>query len=296
MNKELLNKLNIKIDKIGKKGKAIILGTNYDKYVLKQCFNDKYYEYLKVRDFNYFPDVLDNSSNYLLTRYINDNDVPLNQRLEDMIAIISILHANTSYYKKLDLDTIKGIYEGLINRQDELLKYYLNIQTLIEEEEYMSPADYLLIRNISLIYMSLKKSREYLDKWYQSIKDTKIIRHVYNHGNLDISHFIEGDKPYLISWDNSKLDIPIYDLDDFYRKNFNLIKLDTIFNIYFDKYSLTNEEINLLFTYILIPDKIDIHLKEYDKVIAITNMILYLEDTLMFLKSYSINHNKPINK
>ena len=295
MNSKILEDLELVINKISIKGKATIINTNNGKYVLKEN-NTNYYDYLPVRDFKFFPNVEKVSDNYILSKYIEDKDIPINQRLEDMIYLVSILHSHTSYDKKVDIDYIKGIYESLVNKQDYLTKYYLSIQDLIEDEEYMSPANYYLIRNISLVYYSIRKSREFLDKWYKSVEKSKNVRYVYTHGNLDISHFIENDKFYLISWEHSKLDLPIYDIEDFYRKNFMNIKVDTILKIYFKKYNLNNEEKNLLFSIILIPEKIDIEKEEYPKIVDVSNMILYLEDTLESLKNYSNEHDKEPNK
>lgn len=290
MNSEILK--DFKINKISIKGKSTIID---DRYVLKEN-KTKYYDYLPVRDFMYFPDVEKVDDKYIVTKYIEDKNMPINQRLEDMIYLVSILHNHTSYDKEIDIDTIKEKYEYLIDKLDNLMKYYLSLQDLIEDEEYMSPANYLLIRNVSLIYMCIRESRKYLDKWYKKICVNKKVRYVYTHGNLEIDHLLENDKLYLISWDKSKLDLPIYDIENFYRKNFNNIKLDTIMKIYSKKYILSSEELDLLFCILLIPDKIDMNKKEYPRIKDISNMLLYLEDTIYVLKNYSKEHDKEPNK
>lgn len=290
MNSEILK--DFKINKISIKGKSTIID---DRYVLKEN-KTKYYDYLPVRDFMYFPNVEKVDDKYIVTKYIEDKNMPINQRLEDMIYLVSILHNHTSYDKEIDIDTIKEKYEYLIDKLDNLMKYYLSLQDLIEDEEYMSPANYLLIRNVSLIYMCIRKSRKYLDKWYKKICVNKKVRYVYTHGNLEIDHLLENDKLYLISWDKSKLDLPIYDIENFYRKNFNNIKLDTIMKIYSKKYILSSEELDLLFCILLIPDKIDMNKKEYPRIKDISNMLLYLEDTIYVLKNYSKEHDKEPNK
>ena len=115
---------------------------------------------------------------------------------------------------------------------------------------------------------------------------------MYTHGNLDIDHILEDDKPYLISWNKSKIDLSICDIEDFYRKNFKFIRLDTILRIYSKKYPLKEEELNLLFCLLLIPIKVDMDKKEYPRIQDATDTILYLEDTLEVLKNYSKEHNK----
>ncbi len=295
MNNDILDKFNLKINKVSIKGNCMILDTDSEKYVLKKD-NTNYYDYLPVREFINYPDVLQVKYDYVLSKYIDNKNVPDNQRLEDMIYLVSILHNHTAFDKKIDIDTIKEKYESLINKLDYLYRYYLSLQDLIEDEEYMSPANYYLIRNISLIYYAIKESRKYLDKWYKDIENTKTIRYAYTHGNLDINHILEDDKLYLISWNKSKIDLPIYDIEDFYRKNFKSIRLDTILRIYSKKYLLKEDEINLLFCLLLIPIKVDMDKKEYPRIEDITDMILYLEDTLEVLKNYSKEHNKEPNK
>lgn len=287
--------LSLKIDGINVKGKSTIITCGNNKYVLKECDN-KYYEYLKLRGFKYFPDIINKKDNYLLEEYISNKELPINQRLEDMVYLTSLLHKSTSYYKKLDLDTIKEKYESIIAELDGLNKYYLSLQDMIEEEEFMSPTNYFLIRNISTIYYSLRLSREYLDKWYNSIKNTGIIRYSYIHNNLKLEHLLEDDNFYLISWNKSKIDMPIYDIVGLYKNNYKYIKIDILLDIYSNKYLLSTDEIYLLFSILLIPSRIDINLKEYSRMLEVSDMVLYIEETINSLKGYTIDHDKKVDK
>ena len=289
------NVFNLKVNSLRKKGKAFIISTDDGKYVLKES-NNNYYEYLNTRGFLYFPEVIRHNDKYILTKYLDDSFIPLGQQAEDMIYLVSLLHLTTTYDKKIDLDSVKEIYENIISKLDDLKRYYLSLQDLIEDEIYMAPSNYLLIRNISIIYKAIDISRNNLDKWFNIVKDKKIIRYTYNHGNLDLDHLIENDKPYLISWESSNINMPIYDIDNFYRNNFNYIKLDTLLDIYLKKYVLYEEEIYLLFSILLIPNKLDINDKEYAKVCKVYNLINYYKNTLDVLKGYTINHNNQTNK
>lgn len=289
------NVFNLKVKSLRKKGKAFIISTDDGKYVLKES-NNNYYEYLNTRGFLYFPEVIRHNDKYILTKYLDNSFIPLGQQAEDMIYLVSLLHLTTTYDKKVDLDSVKEIYENIISELDDLKKYYLSLQDLIEDEIYMAPSNYLLIRNISIIYKAIDISRNNLDKWFNIVKDKKIIRYTYNHGNLDLDHLIENDKPYLISWESSNINMPIYDIDNFYRNNFNYIKLDTLLDIYLKKYVLYEEEIYLLFSILLIPNKLDINDKEYAKVCKVYNLINYYKNTLDVLKGYTINHNNQTNK
>ena len=287
---------NDKILELEKKGKVTIITTDNNKYVLKENYNNNFYEYLNARGFNHFPKIYSISDSKLVMEYINDKKIPLEQRLEDIVYLISILHNNTLFDKKIDLDNIKEIYENINNKQDYLMDYYHNLQDEIEEEIYMSPANYLLIRNISLIYSSIKYSKYYLNKFYELVKDKNSFRYSYIHGNLDINHLLEDDNLYLISWDKSRLDLPIYDLIDFYKKNYNNITLNSILSIYEKKMPLQKEEKFLLFSLLILPDEINNNITEYSKTKQISNMIFYIEDLLDYLKDNSKESNNDTGK
>lgn len=299
MNKrELLEYFNIKPQSIKKIGSASIVTTEDKQYVIKKR-NRKAdsFDYLLTRNFTNFPKVYSKVDDEIeLTEYIEDQITPKEQRLEDLIYLTSMLHMKTGFYKSVDDDYIKKIYEETIDRQTKIYEYYANLQDMIELEIYMSPANYLLIRNISMIYLAINKSKEYIEKWYELIKEEPKIRYAYIHGNLKEEHLIENNDLYLISWDKSRIDLPIYDLEKLYHNSFLDISLEDIFSIYNNKTPLKKEEYYLLMSFLLIPDKIDLTLKEYPRTKQVTNLVLYLDKTLTYLKNntdksnYNTNH------
>lgn len=292
MNKdEILNYYNIKPQSIKKIRSVSIITCQDKRYVIKKV-NRKTdsFDYLLTRNFNNFPKVYSSVNDEIeLTDYVEDKNIPIEQKLEDLVYITSILHNKTTYFKNIDDDYLKNIYENTLEKLESLYNYYFNLQDMIEMEVYMSPANYLLIRNISNIYKVINISRDYVEKWYQNINNSKKIRLAYIHGNLDKEHLIENDDLYLISWDKSRIDLPIYDLEILYRKNFLDITLNNILEIYSLKYPLSQEEYYLFMALVLIPDKIDMNLSEYSRVKQITNLILYIEKTLEYLEN---NTNK----
>lgn len=295
MNKqELLDYYNIKPKSIKKRGSASIITTLDKKYVIKKV-NRKIdpFDYLLTRNFNNFPKVYSSLKDEIeLTEYIEEKTTPIEQKLEDLVYITSILHNKTTYYKTVDEDYQKNIYESILKKIEKIYQYYSNLHNMIELEVYMSPANYLLIRNISIIYLALRKSKDYIEKWYETIKETKKIRLAYIHGNLEKNHLIESENLYLISWDKSRIDLPIYDLEILYRKNHLEISLNRILEIYESKFSFKKEEYYLLMSILLIPEKIDLNLNEYFKTKQVTNLILYIDKTLSYLEN---NTNKTNN-
>ena len=295
---ELLSSYQIKPKSIQKKGSASILSTDHKKYVMKKNKRKAdSFAYLETRNFHHFPKVYSLLEDEIeLTEYIEEKETPKEQKLEDLVYLTSILHNKTTFYKTVDTDYIKFLYEEMNQRQTTLYQYYEDLQNLIELEVYMSPANYLLIRNISMFYYALRKSHDYLEKWYEIVKEHPQFRYCFIHGNLDISHFIESDDLYFVSWDHARVDLPIYDLEIFYRKSFLDISLSDILEIYQAKYPLKKEELYFLFSLLLLPEKIDISLSEYPKTKQVTNLVLYLNKTLSFLENnanktdYHTNH------
>lgn len=292
--KELLESLQIKPKSIKKLGSATIITTSNHKYVVKKN-NRKAdsFDYLQTRNFNYFPKVYSNVEDEIeLTDYIEESYTPREQKLQDLVYLDSILHNKTTFYKDVDLDYIKRIYEEVLDKQNAIYQYYTDLQNMIELEVYMSPSNYLLIRNISLIYMSLNQSKRYIEEWYHILKDQRKVRYTYIHGNLEEKHLLESDNLYLISWNHSRIDLPIYDLEILYRNSFMDISLEEMLEIYESKYPLKKEEYYLLIALLLIPEKIEFTLKEYDKVKKVTNLILYIDKTLSFLENNSNKTNQ----
>ena len=274
---QLLEKYNIFPISYKKLKNVDILTTNKQKLVLKKGSNYNIYEYLRLKKFNNFPSYLTNNDDeFELTEYLNNSNVPDEQRIEDLIYLVSILHTKTTFYKNVDEDKIKKIYEDLRKKQDYLYNFYLTMQDSIELEVYMSPSHYLLIRNISNFYKCIIKSKEYIEKWYQQIKDSKKMRYCMIHGNLDKSHLIENDSIYLISWNKAKIGIPVYDLESIYRLNQENIDLIDLLDVYQTKYELKDIEKYLLFSLVALPDKIEAKDNEYDNVREVLRVVEYV--------------------
>ena len=151
--KQLLDYYNIKPKSIKQLGSASIITTTDKKYVIKKV-NRKVdlFDYLLTRNFNNFPKIYSSIKDEIeLMDYIEEKNTPIEQKLEDLVYITSILHTKTTYYKTVDEDYLKNIYESILKKIDDTYQYYSNLHNMIELEIYMSPANYLLIRNISII-------------------------------------------------------------------------------------------------------------------------------------------------
>lgn len=260
-----------------------------NKIVIKNKVNDsidRTYDYLKSRAFDYFPSLLESSDGYEVYPYIEDIYEPREQKAMDMMHLLSLLHSKTTFYREVDIDKNKEIYENIINNINYLNDYYNELIFLIEKEVYMSPSSYLIARNINIIFSSIYYVRDNIEKWYKKIENNKNERVSYIHNNINLDHYFKRDKPYLISWNKSRIDNPIYDLLSFYKNHYLEFDFDDLFHYYESNYPLKEDERLLLFTYMAIPPVMDKSGSEYDMCIKINKTIDYLYKTSNLIMNY----------
>lgn len=284
--KNILNKYELKPLRYDKKGKATIIGTRNGNYVVKKHKENTIYDYLNSRSFNYYPKILGIENGYEISEYVEEIDMPEEQKITDMIDLVSLLHNKTTYYKEIDEEEYKKIYEDISNNIEYLYSYYQDIITVIESKVYMSPSEYLLARNISKIFSSLNFCKHELDNWYELVKEKRKQRFVVLHNNLDLDHFLKNERSYLISWDKAKIDIPIFDLYKLYKK-YNLdYDFEYILKRYESNYPLHEEERKLFIILISMPDKLEFDKKEYDLSKDISKQIDVLYKTEKLISPY----------
>lgn len=298
--KDIISKYNLKIEGVKLNNNVKIINTSTGKYVVKKRkSNDtrELFKYLKSKDFNnYLNYINDDGDEYLIFPYI---DTVVNEKdviATDMIMIVSILHAKTTFYKSYPLYEVKTFYEEKINQIETLKKYYENLRILFEEEEYLPPSHYLLLRNISWFFYSLDSSKYFLDKWYNIEKDKKNKRVCLIHGNLDLSHFIGNEEKFLISWDKAKNDSPVIDLITFYKNNYKDISFYNILRIYEERYPLLNEERYLLFALLLLPEKINFNNEEIINTKNVYFSVKYLTSSSNIISNYHSSNSEGKGK
>ena len=277
---KIVNKLfgdSVKVDNIIKKGKVIIVTIDNKKYVIKESKNDieSIYEYLESRDFNNFPELLFTKDGYNVYEYLDDIDNPIEQKAYDMITLLSLLHEKTTYYKTMDIDEYKEIYENINNDILNKLDYYNNLITIIETHMFQSPSEYLIARNISKILGALEYSKKSIDEWYDLVKNNAKKRIVTLYNNIDLDHLIRNKDLYLLSWNKSIKNIPIYDLYNFYIKYSNF-DFEDLLKKYEKKYPLLKEEKKLFYILISIPNIIKLDKDEITNCKNVKKMIDYL--------------------
>lgn len=287
------NEIRKVIDKYGIVPKRLTIKSNAkiidDKIVIKNRKNgdlDKTYRYLKSRAFDYFPEPLSMDDKYETYPYIQDIYEPREQKAMDLMHLLSLLHGKTTFYREVDIDHNKEIYEEVLMKLEYLDNYYNDLITLIEKEVYMSPSSYLIARNINIIFESIYFSRNNIEEWYKKIENSKNERATYIHNNIKLDHYIKNEKPYLISWNKGRIDSPIYDLLSFYKNHYLELDFDDLFHYYEASYPLKEEEKLLLFAYMAMPSKIEVENDEYRMCIKINKIIDYLYKTSNLIMNY----------
>lgn len=247
------------------------------------------FNYLLSRSFDYFPEVISEREEEIVYKYIEDISEPSEQKIIDLMNLLSLLHSKTTIYKEIDIDNYKLIYENISNQIIECYNYYSNLIDEIDMIVYMSPVDYIVARNISLIFSSLEYARDGIERWYQLIKDKRQVRVVTIHNNASLDHYVKNDKSYLVSWDRATVDMPIYDLINVYKKHYLEFDFVTIFKVYFSKYPFLEEEMLLFLSILAIPDKIRYYDSQYQMVVEVRRLLDYIYKTGEIIREYGKN-------
>lgn len=283
------------INKITIKNGAKIIDNDY---VIKKKKRDlsNTYNYLLSRSFDYFPEVIKEDDERVYYRYIRDLEEPREQKIVDLVNLMTLLHSKTTFYKEVDIDNYKYLYEYINNLIDDTLDYYNRIMEGIDSDIYMSPSNYLIARNITIIYNALGYAKKNIDTWYGMIENKRKVRVVTLHNNLKLDHYLKGDKPYLISWDNSMIDMPIFDLISLYQNNYLEFEFIDLLKIYLSKYPLSSDEMTLFLTIISIPSKVTLSNSEYQTVLSARRMLDYIYKSSEIVKVYDVNLKEEIDQ
>lgn len=292
--RHILEKYQLHPTRYQMKGKVTFVDTDRGSYAMKEMEHDQeeIWNYLRSRNFLYYPEIIRYENRILVTKLEQDIAMPKEQKAEDLIDLMALLHQKTTHYKEVDISDYKELYEDISNNIFYLKTYYDDMMTIIESHIIMSPSEYLLARNITLVYSALNFSKEALEKWYEMIKDKRKQRMVVLHNHLELSHFIRNQNAYLTSWDKAKFGIPIFDFYKFYKKHCLEFEFDELFKRYERSYPLLEEERLLLFILLALPSKIEWNDSEYAMCQKISNMIDEMIKTEKLISPYNTKNRE----
>lgn len=285
----LLRKYSLKPHRYQKEGNVTFVDTEEGRYALKpkSVNHNPIYKYLDSRSFVYYPKILsDDNDEFELTEYEEDFEMPEEQKILDLVDLVSLLHNKTTHFREVDEADYKKIFEDISNNIEYLYSDYNDRMNIIESHIYMSPSEYLLARNISKVYAALIYAKKELDRWYNLVSNLRKERLVVIHNNLELSHFIRNKNAYLTSWRKARIDMPIFDLYKLYLHHSLEFDFGEILKRYEKNYPLSEAERTLFFILIALPDKLELTEKEYENCRRIGNMIDRLYKTEGLLSPY----------
>lgn len=263
-----------------------IIDYNDDKILIKRKKRydiDKIYKYLDDHNVNNYLPPLKITDKELYFNYLNQKELDNDEVAKHLVYALSDLQNKTTIYKEIDKDKLKEEYDNFNNRVNYLENYYFTMQELIENKVYMSPSEYLFIRNVSIIYSALNYSKSLVESWYKIMKNKKRERYVYAHGKCELSHFITSTNDYFISLEKAHLARPPYDFINFFKKNYNDTDMISNFRLYQHRYHYNEEECLYFLINITIPEKIDIYPSSLNKCLELTNFFDRLKITSEFI-------------
>lgn len=291
---EILKKYNIHPKKYKKLNKATYIETETEKYIIKKNpHNNEIREYLKSKNFDHIPEsITEPEEEYEITKYIEEYKIPREQKIIDLVTTISLLHNKTTHYKEITEETYNEIYNEIKEKLENLYNHYIELITIIESKVYMSPCEYLIARNISAVFQALKEAKDELKKWHRSVRNDTKQRLVVLHNNLELDHFIDNS---LISWDNAKIGMPLYDIYKLYKKHALEFEFNEVLKVYKKHYLLTENEKKLLFILMKIPPKIEMNNTEYENTKEAGKQIEYIYKSVMLTSPKNSNKRPEDN-
>ena len=276
--------------KVSVKGNTKIFNCTSGNYVIKNKKNKdikELYKYLNSRSFKYYPKLIeDNRDEVNVFEYVEDNSIDNEQKLIDLINLISLLHSKTSYYKEITNDKIKEIYEELLGRVEYLEEYLNKIIYEIEDNVFVSPSGNLILINSSKIFSSLTFLKNEIEEWYKISIDTNKMRVSIVHNNLELDHYIKNENEYLISWDNYIIDSPILDIVKLYKNVYLTMDFSNPLKVYIEKFPLNENEKKLLFIMLVMPDEINLTNKELKNISIVRKYLDYIYKTENLIRPY----------
>lgn len=274
--------------KITINGKTRILSSEKRKYVAKQKNKDlkSLYDYLNTRQFRNYPEIIDEDNDNYYFDYIESVNVPINQKASDMANLLALLHNKTAYFKPITADYIKEIYENIESNIVDIERYYSELFEQIAGDVVMSPSNYLLIRNSSKLLSNFKFIKTELDKWLKLMADKTKERVVYCHNNLSVDHCLSNTEDYFISWDKYTVDTPVLDLLNLFHNDYNKYEFSNFFEVYNQRFPLSDEEKKLFFIMISLPEKVEFTDSEYDNTVKVNSLLTYIYKTEKLIRPY----------
>ena len=264
-------------NKIKKIGKVTIIYKEEEIKVKKEKRKDlkNLFNYFENRNIIIHPKLIDEDSNYEYYEYFNsiNND----EAYKNIGKTLGDLHYRTSMIKKISKRKHKDVYEKIIDNIDSIKEEYTKRIEKIDKERYMSPSDYLLARNYTIIYQTIIKSEKNINSWYNIVKDKEEERVVVVHNNLKRNNIHSTPNTILTGWDNYIIDTPVLDIYKLYKNEYKEIDIIKTIKDYSEENELTKEDKLLLKALIYILPTTNNKKNELEKIKTIKELLYYIK-------------------
>ena len=254
-----------------------VIDTDKGKFFVTPKCNDKeqLFRFLEKRDFPFFlPIYKIDKDSYEIYPYCDDF-MPVNDKAVDLIHVLSLLHIKTTSYQEVSIDSVKKSYESFLKKINSLEQYYHQLQEGFESHIYMAPAEYLFIRNVSLLYENLIFCKKYINQWYKIKSKLQRERLVLLHKKPWLSNFVDQKTPYFTHWDLAEKGYPIYDFLSFYQKHYLELEMSSLFQIYQSNFQFSEEENYLFYCLLLLQDRIAFSDNCFQNTVVVHQHIVY---------------------
>lgn len=263
-----------------------VVETEEGKFFITPKCNDKaqIFRYLEQKNFPFFLPMANSfRDSYEIYPYVDDGALPADKAL-DLIHILSLLHIKTTTYQTVVMDKVKELYESISSQIQADMVYYQALQDEIETHIYMAPDEALFMKNVSLFYQNLQNSREYLELWYETKKGQKEERVVFLHKQPCLSFFVDQKTPYFTHWDFSDKGYVIYDFLFFYKKDYTVVEMNPLFQIYQSKYKFNEDEMFLFYCLLLLDERMEfVSSNHYESTIVVQKHVSYAKAVSQFI-------------
>ncbi len=284
---DVINKYLSNITKISYINSNVYIETCTNNYIVldKKIDKNKLFDFFRKVDFKYFKYPLNNDSYEI---YLLSDDYDVNKvseiDLNMFIDCLSLLHKKTMNYEVISDDDFNKLYNYLYLKIDDTYKYYLRLQSRIEEKKFPSPSEFLLINNISMIYRLLDYSLYKLDSLNNCDKDfhlcvllNKISSNNFDGSFIDFNYYSNG--------------ISLFDLDLFF-KNYYYADLISLFDRYCYTVSINDCSLSLFLCLISIVWEVDFSSTNFNNCLRVRNLLDYVYKVFNFISEKDKENEK----
>lgn len=284
---DVINKYLSNITKISYINSNVYIETFANNYIVldKKIDKNKLFDFFRRVDFNFFKYPLNNDSYEI---YLLSNDYDVNKvseiDLNMFIDCLSLLHKKTMEYDAISDDDFNKLYNYLYLKIDDTYKYYLRLQSKIEEKKFPSPGEFLLINNISMIYKLLDYSLYKLDSLNNCDKDfhmcvliNKVSSDNFDGSFIDFNYYSKG--------------ISLFDLDLFF-KNYYYANLISLFDRYWYNLSVNDCNLSLFLCLISIVWKVDFSSTNFNNCFRVRSLLDYVNKVFNFISEKDKENEK----